>query len=139
MFVMYVAIAHGINLHALTCYSLSLLIVVVVHVYTVPYMTLCTTTLGLKGPINFGDGLTVKAVACGDSHTCVILSDNGTRCFGAGAKGQLVSMICAYIHIQSKLCIQRFQCTCQHMMLYVLLLCDHVCWALFVLLLLNVA
>jgi Regulator of chromosome condensation (RCC1) repeat len=83
------------------CYAVSsthfLLVVllslaVVVHIYICILLSLyALCMIGSKGPIQFGKGLTVKAVACGDLHSCVILSDNATRCFGAGAKGQLVS------------------------------------------------
>ena len=39
--------------------------------------------------INFGGGRTVKTVALGEGHTCAVLDDNTTRCWGRNHYGQL--------------------------------------------------
>ncbi|HWI06438.1 MAG TPA: hypothetical protein VNT54_02850, partial [Solirubrobacteraceae bacterium] len=44
---------------------------------------------GSRGPIDFGEGLTVTAVAAGGSHTCAILDDGTVRCWGFGGNGRL--------------------------------------------------
>lgn len=36
-----------------------------------------------SAPLSFSGGLTVRAVAAGYYHTCAILSDNSTRCWGS--------------------------------------------------------
>ena len=41
------------------------------------------------GPIDFGGGLTVKAISAGNYHTCAILSDGSVRCWGFGGDGRL--------------------------------------------------
>ncbi len=46
-------------------------------------------TPGSVGPVSFGGGRTVKAVAAGGRHTCAILDDDSVRCWGAGGNGQL--------------------------------------------------
>lgn len=40
-------------------------------------------------PVNLGTGRTVKAVALGKHHTCVILDNGEVKCWGNGAAGQL--------------------------------------------------
>jgi alpha-tubulin suppressor-like RCC1 family protein len=39
--------------------------------------------------VNLGTGLTAKAIATGDSHTCALLSNNQVKCWGMNAYGQL--------------------------------------------------
>lgn len=39
--------------------------------------------------VNFGAGVTVKAIAAGQIHTCAITSTDQVRCFGYNAQGQL--------------------------------------------------
>ncbi|MDQ6731053.1 MAG: hypothetical protein M3022_12330 [Actinomycetota bacterium] len=46
-------------------------------------------TPGSVGPIDFGPGLTVKAISAGDAHTCAILSNGSVRCWGFGGDGRL--------------------------------------------------
>jgi alpha-tubulin suppressor-like RCC1 family protein len=46
-------------------------------------------TPGSVGPVNFGAGRTVTAIAAGDDHNCARLDDGSTRCWGDGADGQL--------------------------------------------------
>jgi len=41
------------------------------------------------GPVNFGAGRTVKAIAAGDYHTCALLDDGTVRCSGFGGDGRL--------------------------------------------------
>jgi alpha-tubulin suppressor-like RCC1 family protein len=41
------------------------------------------------GYVDFGPGLTAKAITAGEGHTCVILSNNKVRCWGTNAEGQL--------------------------------------------------
>jgi len=41
------------------------------------------------GPVSFGGGRTVKAIAAGDFHTCAILDDGTVRCWGFGGDGRL--------------------------------------------------
>ncbi|MCA1684031.1 MAG: chromosome condensation regulator, partial [Actinobacteria bacterium] len=41
------------------------------------------------GPVNFGPGRTVTAIAAGDYHTCAILDDGTVRCWGFGGDGRL--------------------------------------------------
>jgi alpha-tubulin suppressor-like RCC1 family protein len=41
------------------------------------------------GPVHFGPGRTVKAIAAGDYHTCAILDDGSVRCWGFGGNGRL--------------------------------------------------
>jgi alpha-tubulin suppressor-like RCC1 family protein len=38
---------------------------------------------------NLGQGIKVKSVKAGAQHTCVILADDGVRCWGANSSGQL--------------------------------------------------
>lgn len=39
--------------------------------------------------VNVGSGLTVKSIAAGYSHTCVILNDDTVKCWGVNSYGQL--------------------------------------------------
>jgi hypothetical protein len=54
-----------------------------------------TTTIGDNetasdvGPVNVGNGRTVKKVAVGNSATCAILDNDALKCWGSGATGQL--------------------------------------------------
>jgi alpha-tubulin suppressor-like RCC1 family protein len=41
------------------------------------------------GPVSFGPGVTVKAIAAGQYHTCAILDDGSVRCWGYGGDGRL--------------------------------------------------
>ena len=38
--------------------------------------------------VDLGSGKTAKAIAAGDSHTCVILDNSSVKCWGANASGQ---------------------------------------------------
>ena len=40
-------------------------------------------------PVDFGTGLTAKSISCDKDHTCVILSDDTTMCWGSGKYGVL--------------------------------------------------
>ena len=46
-------------------------------------------TPGSVGPINFGAGLTAKAISAGNAHTCAVLSDDTVRCWGFSGAGRL--------------------------------------------------
>ena len=46
-------------------------------------------TPGSAGPVDFGPGLTAKAISAGNAHTCAILSDDTVRCWGFGGAGRL--------------------------------------------------
>lgn len=39
--------------------------------------------------LDFGPGLTARALSAGGDHTCAILSDDSVRCWGAASSGQL--------------------------------------------------
>jgi alpha-tubulin suppressor-like RCC1 family protein len=41
------------------------------------------------GPIDFGAGRTVNAIATGSVHTCALLDDGSVRCWGFGGDGRL--------------------------------------------------
>lgn len=46
--------------------------------------------MGDKLPtVNLGGGTTAKAIAAGDTHTCVLLSDDSVKCWGMNYDGQL--------------------------------------------------
>jgi alpha-tubulin suppressor-like RCC1 family protein len=55
-------------------------------------LIILSQTPGAAGPVALG-ARTVKAVACGNAHTCVILDDNTTRCWGYSRSGALVSAV----------------------------------------------
>ena len=39
--------------------------------------------------INLGSGITAKSIVAGGSHTCALLDDNSSKCWGEGEKGQV--------------------------------------------------
>jgi alpha-tubulin suppressor-like RCC1 family protein len=40
-------------------------------------------------PVNLGSGRTAVAIAAGDNHTCAILDNGGTKCWGSNIAGEL--------------------------------------------------
>ena len=48
-----------------------------------------TQTPDTAGPVSLGSGRTAKAITAGGEHTCAVLDDEGVRCWGTGAYGQL--------------------------------------------------
>ena len=48
-------------------------------------------SVSASAAIAIGSGRTARAIAAGDSHTCVVLDNGSVKCWGAGANGRLGS------------------------------------------------